>query len=244
MKLTFVGTSHGVPSATRHCSCTMIESGGKLYFVDAGAPMTESILRAGKAVEDVRAVFTTHVHSDHTVGMIQLASLMNWYYGKASADFFVTVRDHIDATKNWIFTAGDGELDEKRIRFKVPSAGVVYEDENIKAEYIPTAHTSKTCSYAILITEGNKRVLFGGDFSQDLKRADVPSIIHEELDGFVCEMAHFKIDRLAPYLDDCKAKKVFFNHVFPLSNYEDIEKAKDCYPFEIFTPDDGFVIEI
>ena len=243
MKLTFVGTSHGVPSEDRHCSCTMIESGGAVYFVDAGAPMTEAILRAGKKVEDVRAVFTTHVHSDHTVGMIQLASLMNWYYAKASADFFVTVQDHIDATKNWIFTAGDGVIDENRIRFKVPKAGVVYEDENIKVEYIPTAHTRLTCSYAILITEGDKRILFGGDFSQDLKRSDVPEIITEELDGFVCEMAHFKMHDLAPYLEKCRAKKVFFNHVFPLSNYDDIENAKGNYPFEIICPHDSFVTE-
>ena len=244
MKLTFVGTSHGVPSATRHCSCTMIESGGKVYFIDAGAPMVEAILRARREVTDLRAVFTTHVHSDHTVGMLQLAGLINWHYGKASADFFVTEQSHADATERWLFTAGDGELDKNRIRFKIPSTGIVYEDENIKAEYIPTAHTSKTCSYAVLITEGEKRVLFGGDFSQDLKRADVPRIIGEELDGFVCEMAHFKMDRLAPYLDGCKAKKVFFNHVFPLSNYEDIEKAKGKYPFEVFTPNDDFTIEI
>ena len=135
MKITFVGTSHGVPSAERHCSCAMIESGNSVYFVDAGAPMTEAILKAGRRVENVKAVFTTHVHSDHTVGMIQLASLMNWYYGKASADFFVTEQDHIDATKNWIFTAGDGEIDENRIRFKRPTQRVVYEDENIKASW-------------------------------------------------------------------------------------------------------------
>ena len=87
MKITFVGTSHGVPWADRHCSCFMVESGGAVYFVDAGAPMVEAIMGAGREVDDLRAVFTTHIHSDHTVGMIQLASLMNWFFGKASADF-------------------------------------------------------------------------------------------------------------------------------------------------------------
>jgi len=96
----------------------------------------------------------------------------------------------------------------------------------------------------VLITEGDKRVLFGGDFSQDLKRADVPAEISEELDGFVCEMAHFNIDHLTPYLQRCRAKRVFFNHVFPLSKYDDIKKAACQYPFEIICPDDNYSIEI
>ena len=30
MKITFLGSSHGVPSAERYCSCTMIEVNGSL----------------------------------------------------------------------------------------------------------------------------------------------------------------------------------------------------------------------
>lgn len=242
MKITFVGTSHGVPAADRQCSCFMIESGRGVYFVDGGAPMVSAILKAGKEVTDLRAVFTTHIHSDHTVGIIQLASLMNWYYGKASADIFMAEQSHIDATKNWIFTAGDGEVDENRIRFKIPEAGVVYEDENIKVEYIPTSHIKN--SYAVLVAEGDKRVLFGGDFSGNLKRNDIPEIISEELDGFVCEMAHFGMEHLKPYLESCRAKRVFFTHVFPLDKYNDIERIKGAYPFEVYTPDDGDSHEI
>ena len=242
MKITFVGTSHGVPAADRQCSCFMIESGRGVYFVDGGAPMVPAILKSGKEMTDLRAVFTTHVHSDHTVGIIQLASLMNWYYGKASADIFMAEQSHIDSTKNWIFTAGDGELDENRIRFKIPEAGVVYEDENVKVEYIPTSHIKN--SYAVLVTEGDKRVLFGGDFSGNLKRNDVPEIISEELDGFVCEMAHFAPEHLSPYLENCRVKKIFFTHVFPLDKYDGIENLKGKYSFEIFSPHDGDTVEI
>lgn len=242
MKITFVGTSHGVPSADRACSCFMIESGGAVYFVDAGAATVPAVLKAGKEMTDLRAVFTTHIHSDHTVGMIQLASLMNWFFGKASADFYVADQAHIDATKNWIYTAGDGELDENRIRFKIPEAGRVYEDDNIKVDYIPTSHIKN--SYAVMITEGEKRVLFGGDFSGNLKRNDIPEIIKEELDAFVCELAHFGMEHLSPYLETCRAKRIFFTHVFPLSKYNDIEGIKGKYPFEVIAPCDGDTVEI
>ena len=243
MKLKFVGTSHGAPSATRYCSCMMIESGGSLYFVDVGAPAGEAVLKYGRPLSDVKAVFTTHTHSDHTSGLAHLCGLLNWMPDCAS-EVFVTEQKLVDAVSVMMEVAGDGVPDACRVKFRIPTDGVVYEDENIRVEYIPTKHSSKCLSYSILVTEGKKRVLFGGDFSTDLKRADIPDIIEEELDAFVCEMAHFDLDQARPYLARCKAKKVFFTHVFPLSKYGDIEAARGDFTFEIFSPDDNDIFEI
>ena len=244
MKIYFVGTSHGAPSGTRRCSCIMIESGDSLYFIDAGTLIAEAVLRYGKRMQSLRAVFTTHSHSDHTSGLANLAGLINWFYADSAADIFVTEQKLADAIKAMMDAGGDGEPDQKRVRFRIPTAGAVYEDENIKVEYIPTKHSSKCCSYAILVTEGEKRVLFGGDFSQDLKREDIPDIINEELDGFVCELAHFGLEKLKPYLEKCRVKRLYFTHVYPLSKYDEINALKGRYPFEIFSPDDGDIFEI
>lgn len=241
MKITFIGTSHGVPEKGRFCTCILLESGGALYFIDAGAPMVDHLLRLDKRVDDIRAVFTTHVHSDHTVGLVHLVDLMNWYYKRSSAEFFVTEQEHIDATKQWIYTSGDGHIDESRLTFKIPTAGVVYRDENITVEYIPTAHMKN--SYAILVTEGEKRVLFGGDFSHGLRKQDVPSVIREPIDGFVCELAHFTAEELKPYLEECRAKRVFIIHAKP-ARYADVEMMKGGYPFELITPNDMDSFEI
>ena len=98
-------------------------------------------------------------------------------------------------------------------------------------------------SYAILVTEGDKRVLFGGDLSHGLRKKDVPAVIGEDIEGFVCELAHFTIDELTPYLDTCRAKRLFFIHVKP-ARYKDIDTIRGKYPFEIFTPDDMDSFEI
>ena len=241
MKITFVGTSHGVPEKNRFCTCMMLESGGAIYFIDAGAPIVEYMASPGKSVNDLRAVFTTHVHSDHTVGILHLVNLMNWYYKKSSAEIFITEQEHIDATVRWTYTAGDGDIDESRIKLKVPREGCVYEDENIKVEYVPTAHMKN--SYAIAVTEGDKRVVFGGDFSHGLRKHDVPSLINENIDGFVCELAHFTMEELSPYLETCRAKRVFFIHAKP-QRYADIEAIKGKYGFEVITPNDGDAFEI
>ena len=59
MKITFLGTSHGVPAADRYCSCTMLEVNGAHYFIDAGAPL-----------DGYRLIFTPMVMTleDHDLG--------------------------------------------------------------------------------------------------------------------------------------------------------------------------------
>ena len=240
MKITFVGTSHGVPAKDRFCSCYMIEAGGKIYLVDAGAPAVEMILRYGGDINDFRALFTTHTHGDHTSGMIHLISLMNWYYTDSTGEFFITEQDHIDSTIRWIETSGSGAFNKNRLHFRLPKEGIVYWDENVKVEYIPNKHIKN--SYSILVSSGESRVLFSGDFSQWLKREDVPKIIEEELDLFVCEMAHFGVKELTPYIEKCRAKTVAFTHVFPLHRYDEIETLRGKYGFDILTPKDGDVI--
>ena len=242
MKITFVGTSHGVPSADRFCSCYMIEVGKKIYFVDAGASVADMILRYGGNVNDFSALFTTHIHGDHTMGLLGLVNLMNWYYKESSGDFYITTQDQIDAINHWIGAAGEHLDKSGRVRLNLAQAGVVFEDENIKVEYIPTKHMPN--SYSILISSGKSRVLFSGDFSQWLAREDVPKVTEEDIDLFVCEMAHFTKEQIDPYLQKCRAKKVAFTHVYPLDKYNDIEGMKGKYRFDILTPDDGASIEI
>ena len=166
---------------------------------------------------------------------------MNWYYKGSSAEFYITEQEHIDATARWIYTSGDGHIDEERLKFKVPSEGIVYSDENITVEYIPVAHMKN--SYAILVTEGDKRVLFGGDMSHGLRKGDMPEVIKEDIDGFVCELAHFTMDELRPHLELCHAKRVLFIHTKP-ARYADIESINGTYPFEVLTPSDRDCFEI
>ncbi len=244
MKLTFLGTSHGVPAADRHCSSVMLEVEDGLYLIDAGAPVAGELLRHGREVPELRAVFTTHTHGDHTAGLVQLCDLINWYYRDAAADIYVTEQAHIDAIRAMIISGGTPEMDDGRVRFHVPAEGQVYEDAYIRVDYIRTAHMA--VSFAILVTEiaTGARILFGGDFSNQLRGRDVPAVIREPIAAFVCELAHFGVEHLTPYLSDCRAARVIFTHVFPLDKYADIEGLRGKYPFEILTPVDGSKYEI
>ena len=92
MKIRFLGTGHGVPTATRSCSSTLIESGGAIYYVDGGAPIVDRTLQSGRALTDARAFFITHTHGDHVNGIFHFTDLINWRYTDAKIEILKTTR--------------------------------------------------------------------------------------------------------------------------------------------------------
>ncbi|MBQ7384256.1 MAG: ribonuclease Z [Clostridia bacterium] len=235
MKITFLGTSHGVPSAERHCSCAMIEAGDAIYFIDAGASIIEELLKRKKDISKVRCLFTTHGHGDHIYGIIQFTDLINWYYTNYSINVYFTEQRVNDAVNNLIFATSGSKVKESRIKFITVDKDFVYEDENIRLSLIPNMHLGTTRpSYGILVESEGKRILFSGDLSKGLKDKDFPAILAEEsIDAFVCELAHFGISDMLPYLDTCKAKSVYFTHVEPASKFEDIKAISNNYDFSV-----------
>ena len=50
MKITMLGTSHGVPEGDRRCACNLVEIEDRRYFVDMGT----------QAIEDIRSAPVLH----------------------------------------------------------------------------------------------------------------------------------------------------------------------------------------
>ena len=83
MRITFIGASHGVPEPNRKCSCTMIEISGRYYFIDMGTPSIDHLVTAGIPVDAVKGIFITHMHGDHTNGLVSFIDLISWYFKTA-----------------------------------------------------------------------------------------------------------------------------------------------------------------
>ncbi len=248
MKITFMGTSHGVPSAERYCSSTMIQTNGEAYIIDAGAPITDTILRSGVTFEEVRAIFTTHCHGDHINGLFHFLDLSNWYWKKSDYDVYLTSQAVIDALYAAFSAVCPGaKYATDRIRLHLASPDTDFEDKNIKLSYIPTKHMSEGHLTAALDIEvEGKKILFTGDMSQKLAKDDFPKTAFEkEYDLIVCELAHFGIPELTPYLDRVKTKRFCFTHASE-RKFGDIAElaASGKYPFEILHPNDGDILEI
>ncbi len=71
MEFTFLGTSAGTPTRSRNVSgLALCHSGPKpWYLVDCGEGTQHQLLRTRYSVMQLRAIFITHIHGDHTFGL-------------------------------------------------------------------------------------------------------------------------------------------------------------------------------
>lgn len=244
MKITFWGTSHGVPAADRFCTATLVECNESAYLIDGGAPVADLMIRSGIPYTRLKAIFVTHMHSDHTFGIPHLCSLANWYFRESSFDVYLPEQEGVEAFRG-LLLAGDKALDETRIRLKMTAPGVLYNDGCLAVSAISTGHMGAAYpSFAYMIEGEGKRVLFTGDLQADA--ADFPAVTSTApMDAVVCEMAHFGPEQILPHMRSCLTKRFFFHHIYAMAPAQAAkEKWKEELPFPVYLVKDGDVWEI
>lgn len=246
MKVTFLGTSDGVPRPGHFCTSTMIEVGSAIYLIDAGAPVIDLLLKLGKNPNNIKAIFNTHGHGDHLDGLIGLLDLCHWAYTSTSYDILLTEQKIVDGIRGYLQCKTPVPLPDERLRYRVFEEGEIYSDENITVKAIRTHHCDPKPSYAFLVESNGLKVLFTGDLSYAFGMDDFPKIaFEEEMNLIVCEMAHFGAEHVAPYLEKCRAKHVIFNH-YQLRKERDIQYLAQCgkFRFPISMAQDGDVVQV
>lgn len=219
MRIEFLGTSHGVPSAIRYCNCIMLECGGRRYLFDVGAPAADIMTRKEYPFSSLRAVFITHLHGDHIGGLPALVDLSNWYYRDSAYSVFLPEESGVRLLEDYLRITGSPAL-RREITLSVFGEGEVYRDANITVRAVKTAHTTNLLSYGFFVEAEGKQIYFSGDMCPDLH--DFPPFLYEaELDLLVTELAHFSVDALWKKLTKCKAKRICLNHVFPVEKIEE-----------------------
>ena len=244
MKITFLGTSHGVPTAERFCTSLMIEASGNVYLLDAGAPIYDLLIRKGYAPDAVKAIFISHGHMDHIAGLPAFLSRANWHDKQVRVKTYLPDPRLIDAVSSYIEATDLKPLDGERLPLLLAKEGVVYEDEAIRICYIPTAHIPH--SYAVLVEGEGKKFLFTGDLSGGLAKDDFPKIASEQpLDAIACEMAHFGAEEIAPWLQKIDVKQFWFTHVNrPEEKLPAIRSLQGRCPYPIYIADDNDEIHL
>lgn len=206
MRIKFIGASHGVPEPNRKCSCTMIEISGRYYFIDMGTPPIDYLVTAGIPVDAVKGVFITHMHGDHTNGLVSFVDLISWYFKTADPTICLPNIQGAKAIASWINVT---QSSARELHYEEVKPGVIYDDSFIKVTAIPTLHADR--AYAFFLEAEGKSILFTGDLRHP--NQDFPAIAKErETDLIICESAHFDAIDYLPHLKACKTKLVYVNH--------------------------------
>lgn len=239
MKIKFLGTSHGVPMPGRHYQSVLIETNERLYLADAGAPVMDCLITGGFDPAKVKAVFITHMHQDHMLGLVDMISLGTWYYKDMNFEVHMPKEEDIKCVRGFCEELLCENV-SKNINFKREKQGVIFNDGFIKVTAFLNEHMKEASkpSFGYIIEGEGKRICITGDMHKTL--CDFPAeLLKQKTDFLITECAHFYSEELSEKLADINAETVAVVHVFPDEKYEKLKALKGKFDFELVFPNDG-----
>ena len=258
MKITFLGTSHGITEKNAFCSSALISTGGKHYLIDAGAPVLTLLKNHDIPLTDVAGVFITHSHHDHFMGLCTLTQQINEFTQFSGVRFPVYVPDEEEYRRMFYFLFGSpdfhgrleylvygGLTDPHGDRARRVSA-VIFDDGSLKVTAIPVDHYQN--AHAFLLEAEGKRVVFTGDLLADMP--DYPTVITEtDVDLVVTEGAHTKINKpeIMDQLKQSRTKALIVTHRYDRVNPDEAVAELAAYTkdrFETLAAYDGMMLEL
>lgn len=240
MKLTFVGTSHGIPEADRFCTAMFLEVRESVYIIDAGAPVSPMLLRYGYTHEAVKGVFITHLHGDHFDGLFEFSDQLGWRYLNSNPKFLFPEEKGVELLRFYMKTM---ITSKRELDFDTYNEGKIFEDENLTVIAIPTDH-GKLPSYAFEVIAEGKHFLFSGDMNAEFTEAD-RLFKDKKYDLVVFEGAHAELKNHKELLDRINTERLIVNHVYPYRNpTKDIEKLGTELRYELSVAFDGMTVAL
>lgn len=179
-RVVLLGTGTPIPDPERSGPGLAIVVHGASYIVDAGPGIVRRATAAarrdaigGLRVANLRRVFITHLHSDHTLGLPDLMltpAVMHrkgplYVYGPPGTRAMVThlleaYREDIDLR---IHGLERGDSDAYRIVVQEVTPGVVYRDSNVTVRAFRVLHGSWKYAYAYRFDADGRSIVVSGD---------------------------------------------------------------------------------
>jgi ribonuclease Z len=203
LRVIFCGTSGPLPVVGRAKPCTAIQAGGSLYLVDAGPESTENLMMWRVPVATAKALFVTHLHSDH-IGDVGEFNLQSWVAGrpqplalvgpegvdKLAKGFNLAYENDHGFRKahhehgDFKFSIPAGLLAPKVVSIPTPDGtALVWKDGDLTVTAIRVAHDPVSPAFAYRFDYRGRSVVISGDtrkwapLAVAAKGADV--LIHE-----------------------------------------------------------------
>ena len=223
-RVTLLGTGSPELSDTRFGPSILVEAGDQNLVFDVGRGAAQRLERLGVSLDRINAIFLTHLHSDHVVGLPDLW-LSGWILSRRTVPWELVGPVGTAAMASHLAQAfafdidvrvrdGGRDIAGSRLAARDVGPGVVYERNGVKVTAFLVDHGMVAPAFGYRIEYGGRTVVLSGDtrFSPELiavaRGADL--LVHEVV------LAPVDVSPSAPYY------RAFAHHTTP-------EQAADVF---------------
>jgi len=181
-KVTLLGTGIPDPKPTRFGSSTLVEVGDEKLIFDCGRCVLQRYYETGMPLKDVKNLFLTHLHSDHTVGIPDLW-LTPWIFGRWEEPFRVWGPPGTKIMMEKLEEAFEYDLKIRPVHDLLPTQGskilvqeieegLVYDQKGIRVTAFNVDHRPVKPSYGYRVDYKGRSLVISGDtrFCENLIR--------------------------------------------------------------------------
>jgi ribonuclease Z len=175
--VTLLGTGSPIPDPARMNAMTLVRAGQEVLLFDAGRGVVERLSQANVKGKDITAVFLTHFHSDHTVGLpdLWLTSRLRvgWWGGRTTplevwgptgnAEFMQSLTKAFTSDIH----ARPKDTQIELVGHEFSQDGVVFNRNGVKVTAFTVDHGATKPAVGYRIDYNGRAVLLSGDTRYD-----------------------------------------------------------------------------
>jgi len=273
LEVTLLGTGYPRPVMERFGPSILIEAGKEKLLFDCGRGVTQRLYQLKVPFGEVTALFLTHLHSDHIVGIPDVY-LTGWLLGRTTPlrvwgpTGTAEMMSHLEQAYQFdIQTRRD--VDEKLpgqgavVVAKDIEQGVVYQNNDLRVTAFAVDHSPVKPAFGYRVDYAGHSVVLSGDtrYSENLihfsQGADI--LIHEVIDPeaylagdrlFSPEMKqkviahHTNPEQAGTIFNKVKPKLAVYSHIVPFNAPDLVAHTRKTYPRPLEVGEDLMSIEI
>jgi ribonuclease Z len=273
LKVTLLGTGYPRPVMERFGPSILVEAGQEKLLFDCGRGATQRLYQLHVPFSEMTALFLTHLHSDHIVGIPDFY-LTGWIFGRSTPlrvwgpAGTVAMMSHLEQAYEFdIHVRRD--VDEKLpaqgvvVVAKDIEEGVVYQHDDLKVTAFVVDHAPVKPAFGYRVDYAGHSVVLSGDtrFNENLIRfaqgTDV--LIHEVLDPEAYRASdhlysdeqkqrvidhHTTPEQAGTVFSRVKPRLAVYSHVVPFDAQDLVAHTRKTYSGPLEVGEDLMSIEI